>query len=121
MNRYLIWIPRIIAGLFIIFISLFALDSFSETHSLFQSIIAFLIHLIPSYILLIALLIAWKHARIGGIIFLGLGILFIVWMGINKHWVNILVLNTPFFLIGILFLVCGIFQNKIAVNNRNQQ
>jgi hypothetical protein len=118
MNRFLVWTPRIIAGLFIIFISLFALDSFNATQTLTQSIIAFSIHLIPSYVLLIALLIAWKHARTGGIIFLGLGILFIVWLGINKHWINILSLNVPFFLIGILFLVSGLIQNKTALTDQ---
>ncbi len=61
----LYWIPRILWILFIIFISLFALDVFSEGYSFGETILAFLIHLVPTYILIIALLITWN--RLGAV------------------------------------------------------
>lgn len=60
------WIPRCVAILFILFLSLFALDVFSGNSSLGVVIVGFLIHLIPSYVLLLALVFAWKREKIGG-------------------------------------------------------
>jgi hypothetical protein len=55
----LYWAPRILCLLFIAFISLFALDVFTERVSVPHLVIAFLIHLIPSAILVILLALSW--------------------------------------------------------------
>jgi hypothetical protein len=60
------WLPRVLCILAILFISLFALDSFSPELTFWQQIAAFLMHLIPSFILTALLLIAWKWEYIGG-------------------------------------------------------
>ncbi len=52
MNRVLFWTPRILMILFIGFISLFALDSFAGNQSFPEKIGGFIIHLIPSAVLL---------------------------------------------------------------------
>ncbi|PKP31660.1 MAG: hypothetical protein CVT99_07855 [Bacteroidetes bacterium HGW-Bacteroidetes-16] len=51
------------------------MDSFNPELSIWQQLSAFFIHLIPSYILLTLLVIAWKWEFIGGIMFkvIGLG------------------------------------------------
>lgn len=73
--KVLHWTPRIICILAILFISLFALDSFSPDLTIWQQIGAFLLHLIPSFVLIFVLIVAWKWEFIGGIIFtlIGLG------------------------------------------------
>lgn len=73
MLKLLYWFPRCIAILFTIFLSLFALDSFSLENWL----IAFLIHLIPTFILIFLTIISWKHEMIGGILFVLVGIFMI--------------------------------------------
>ena len=70
------WLPRVIGILAILFISLFALDSFTAEISVWQQIIGFFIHLIPSFILLIFLIIAWKWEYTGGVIFILIGLVF---------------------------------------------
>jgi hypothetical protein len=85
-------------------VSAFALDVFGMGGSVWQEIGGFLIHLIPSYILIIATIIAWKKEFIGGIIFIALGVLAIIW--INNIWISWPILLPPF-IIGILFLVAG--------------
>jgi hypothetical protein len=73
-ERILFWLPRILVIIFILFISLFALDAFSEPNSFWMNLAGFLIHLIPSFILIGILIFAWKFEEYGGILFFFLGI-----------------------------------------------
>ena len=54
------WLPRIICILAILFVSLFAADAFAPGLTIWQQLGAFFIHLIPSFILLSLLIVAWK-------------------------------------------------------------
>lgn len=108
------WTPRIICILAILFISLFALDSFSSDLTIWQQIGAFLIHLIPSFILIALLIVAWKWEFIGGIIFtlIGLGFSPVIFMHNYKMnqsvWHSlevILIITMPFVIVGILFIL----------------
>jgi len=60
-KRVLFWAPRILCILFAIFLSVFALDVFSEGYGFWQTIGALLRHLVPTFIVVIALLIGWRH------------------------------------------------------------
>ena len=114
------WLPRIICILAILFISLFALDAFESHLTLWQQIGAFLVHLIPSFILFGFLLIAWKWEYIGGIVFIIIGV--ILSPIVFKHnynmnhtvWISLgVILSTtiPFVIVGILF-IGSYFYNK---------
>jgi len=61
--RFFYWLPRILAMLFIGFLSLFALDVFIPGQPLFSMIGAFLIHLIPSFILTVACCLEERRSR----------------------------------------------------------
>ncbi len=99
------WLPRVLAILFIIFVSLFSFDVFQEGYGFWQAILGFLIHLIPSYILTAALLIAWRWEKIGGLIFLVLGFWYLLMThGKPTQMLSMLIIGGPPFLIGILFL-----------------
>ncbi len=104
--KFLYWLPRVLAVIFIIFISLFSLDVFQEDYGFWETILGFLIHLIPSLLLAAALLIAWKRERIGGLIFLLLGFWYLL-MTYDKDFPSLshLIITGPPFLIGILFLM----------------
>jgi prolipoprotein diacylglyceryltransferase len=113
-TNVLYWTPRISVILAILFISLFALDSFSSERNIWQNIIAFLIHLIPSFILLGLLLIAWKWERTGGILFTIFGLAFGIFIFVINYkrthsleisFLLVLELCIPFVLAGILFIV----------------
>lgn len=60
------WDPRILCILAILFVSMFALDSFDPRYTLLQQLQAFAIHLIPTYFLIIFLVVAWKWELTGG-------------------------------------------------------
>jgi hypothetical protein len=74
------WLPKLLTVIFISFLSLFSLDVFTPTASLLYIIVGLFIHNIPSLILLLALIIAWKKPKIGGVIFMILGIGFFLWL-----------------------------------------
>lgn len=120
------WIPRILCIVAILFISMFALDSFESGLTIWQQLGAFAMHLIPSIILLALLILAWNREMLGGIIFVALGIClspFIFSMNYqNNHSVLmslgiILAITFPFVLVGILFIVSHIKYKKKLQGN----
>jgi hypothetical protein len=101
--RILYFLPRMLGILAILFISLFSLDVFEAGLPLINMLVGFSIHMIPSFILTVILIIAWKHERIGGLLFIGVSLIpFILFS--NPFWVN-LVLGGPFFAVGVLFVI----------------
>ena len=114
-NQVFHWLPRIICILAILFISIFAADAFE------QGLSAVLIHLIPSFVLITFLIVAWKWEFIGGIIFtlIGLGLApFIFMLNYNRNHsifdslLTILVITFPFIVVGILFIVSHLLKRK---------
>jgi hypothetical protein len=105
----------------ILFISLFAADAFAPGLTLWQQLAAFFMHLIPSFILLGFLIVAWKWEFIGGIIFtvIGLGLSpFIFQLNYNmNHSIGmsiciILAITFPFVIVGILFILSYFMKKK---------
>ena len=68
-GKILYWSPRILAILATLSISMFALDAFEPGLTLWQQLAAFFMHMIPSFVLLLILLLAWKREMLGGILF----------------------------------------------------
>ena len=111
--RFVHWSPRILCILAILFVSLFAADSFSPGLTIWQQLGAFFIHLIPSIVLLFLLIIAWKWELIGGIIFTAIGLGLSPFVFIHNYRMNhsvgmslfiILMITFPFVVVGILFI-----------------
>jgi len=111
--RFIYWLPRIICILAICFVSIFALDAFDPNLTMWQQLQAFMMHLIPSFILLAILLIAWKWELVGGTIFLiiGIGLSPLIYMHNYRMngsvWMSlwiITIITFPFILVGILFI-----------------
>ena len=120
-GKILHWSPRIVGILAILFISVFALDAFEPGRTLWQQLAAFLIHLIPSFVLFLVLLIAWKREKLGGIIFLVLGlglspIVFIHNYQMNHSvWLSlgiIAAITLPFVLTGALFMANHYYRKR---------
>jgi hypothetical protein len=60
LERLLHWTPRILGLLFAAFVSVFALDVFGEGYTFWQTILALMMHLIPTGVVLVALAISWR-------------------------------------------------------------
>lgn len=108
-SKWLYWSPRILSILFILFLSLFSLDIFGNNYTFWETIVGLFMHNIPSLILLIILLISWKHELVGGIAFILAGILYIVFTLMRVPWYLALswslTIAGPAFLIGILWIL----------------
>ncbi len=103
-ERILYWTPRFLAIMFILIISLFSFDVFFEGYGFLETIGALLIHLVPTFLLIAVLLIAWRWPLAGGIIFVGLGLFFIIVMQ-SPRFISEIIITGPLFVIGILFIL----------------
>jgi hypothetical protein len=87
--------------IYVLFISLFALDVF-DGQPLSTALIGFFMHLIPSFIVILAGIIAWRNAKAGGMILILLGIIFSIFFHVNIS--SFLIISLPLIIIGALFL-----------------
>lgn len=103
MKRVSTWLPRILGIAYAAFSSLFALDVFGKGYGFGEATLALLIHLIPTFLVVMALIIAWRAARLGGWLFivlsLGYGVVFT-----RADIIGLLIIAAPLLLIGLLFL-----------------
>ena len=109
-GKFVYWTPRIVSIVFILFLMLFSLDVFGQGYGFWGTLLAFLIHNIPVFILTAILIISWKYEIVGGIAFILAGLLYIgmLFMSSNFEWYMLswsVMISGPAFFIGILFLM----------------
>jgi hypothetical protein len=109
-RRVLFWSPRVLCILFAVFLSLFALDVFSEDAGLGEKMLGLLIHLTPVYVVVIVLVIAWRWEWVGAVAFIGLALLYLLQVWGREHWSAYLAISGPLALIGVLFLFNWIYR-----------
>jgi hypothetical protein len=100
---WLYWAPRLLAVVLAVLVSLFALDVLDQEQGVWATTEALLIHLIPTWLLLCALAIAWRWERLGALIFIGTGL--VLALGADADWTVFAFLASPSLLIGVLFLI----------------
>jgi hypothetical protein len=116
-KRLLFWTPRILCIVFAVFVSLFALDVFGEGYGFWKTLLALLMHLIPTGIILIVLAISWRWEWVGGIVFNVLGVLYLVmFCGRSFHWSVYLSMSGPLFVIGVLFWLNWLSRGKLRAS-----
>jgi hypothetical protein len=103
-KRLTYWAPRVLGILFALFISLFALDVFGEGYSFGEMIVAFIMHMVPTALVVVALVVAWRWEWAGAILFAALGAWYIVMSRGRMDWLTCLLIPGPLFLIAALFL-----------------
>ena len=108
----IIWIPRVTGILFILFISLFALDVFSEGYNFLETLTALFMHLLSTFILTIALILAWKQKMSGALLFIAYGVWYLIETGGELSWIAFLMAGVPI-IIGVLLIVSRILQRKV--------
>ncbi len=109
----LFWTPRLMGILFIIFLSLFALDIFGQGYSFWETVVGLFMHLIPSIVLTTAVVLAWKWEWVGATLFVGWAVFYMIIARGDFDWsVYALIAGIPF-VIGVLFLVGWIHRREI--------
>lgn len=112
LKRTMFWTPRILAILFVLFLSLFALDIFEMNLGVWGTIVGLFMHLIPSILLAIAIAVAWRWEWVGAVIFAGWSVFYVA-TAQGFHWsVYAIIAGIPL-VIGIFFLLDWIYRKEI--------
>jgi len=109
-NRWLYWTPRVLGIVYILFLTIFSLDVFEGNYGFWGTALGLFMHNIPSMILLIVLIISWKHELVGAIAYPLAGLIYIVMLLMNPklEWYMLawtVQIAGPAFLAGILFFI----------------
>jgi len=103
-RRVIYWLPRVLSIAFVLFLSLFSLDVFTE-YTGWDLILALFMHLLPSLVLLGIVIISWKYDLVGAIVFSGFAIFYIFAAGFNRPWSWYAFISGPAIIVGILFFI----------------
>ncbi|MFA6022558.1 MAG: hypothetical protein WC781_00555 [Candidatus Pacearchaeota archaeon] len=120
-GKFVYWAPRILSILFIIFLAMFSLDIFDSCTGFLDCAIGLFMHNIPSLILLVVLLVAWKREWVGAAAFIFAGVLYTLMILINlpSNGFELYMITYPFIIagpaifIGILFYLNWKARKKI--------
>lgn len=115
-RRILLWTPRALTILFALFLGLFALDVFGESHSAWQTAIAFLIHLVPAALVLLILLLAWRWEWIGALLYAAAAVCYAVKV-LPAHLTWAMTIDLPMLVIAALFFVDWIKRKELRVTH----
>ncbi len=67
----------------------------------------------PTYLVVVALVLAWRWEWIGALLFTGLSVFYIVLAWGQFPWVTYLVISGPLFVTGVLFLLNWVFRKQV--------
>lgn len=110
-KRALFWAPRVLSIAFVAYLSLFAMDVLEEHLGFWRTVEALTMHLIPCFVLIAVLILAWRREWIGAVLYAGAGLFYIILLVSMSHpaspatrliWA--LIIAGPAFLIAGLFL-----------------
>lgn len=108
-KRLLFWMPRALSIAFAAFLSLFALDVFTEHLGFRETVLALAIHLVPVFVVVAILLVAWRWEWVGAVFYAFAGLLYVALVSSHTRsaatqaaW--ILTIAGPAFVIALLFM-----------------
>ena len=107
-----IWIPRIVAIVYVLFLMIFSLNAFKIEGGTGVKIAGFIYYSLPSITVTAVLASYWRSPRACGIIFLAIGAFFTFRLGTYHSMDTFLLTSLPPLLAGILFLVAFARQKK---------
>jgi hypothetical protein len=96
------WIARGLGMVYAVFLTALALNAFGSG-SVWQQVSNFLLHMIPTFILIAILILSWRWPLPGGICLIALGLFYVAIM-FGSGWGNCLVMSVPLVAAGILFI-----------------
>jgi hypothetical protein len=105
----LFWAPRLLSIAFIAYLSMFALDVFDEGLGFWRTLAALAIHLIPSFVLLVVLLLAWRWEWIGAALFGTAGLGYILGVMRLSHPAPMVRASWVLVIAGPAIVIAGLF------------
>lgn len=102
-NKWLL-AATIIGILYALALLVFAADVFSKAQSVSQTFYDLLLHLIPTAVILLIVVVAYNRSLIGAIIFLVLGLMYIITGWANLHWTAHVLIAGPLLVLSALYI-----------------
>ena len=87
-GRAMLWAPRLLAAAVSLFLATFSLDAFGPT-SFGEALPDFIVHLIPSALVLVVAALAWHREWIGAMTFLALAAGYAVAARSHPSWIAV--------------------------------
>ncbi|MBI3416462.1 MAG: hypothetical protein HY043_14295 [Verrucomicrobia bacterium] len=115
-ERLVFWAPRVSCILFALFISVFALDVFGHGAGFWKTTLALFMHLVPTWIILTVLAIAWHREWVGAVVYVALGVLYLLTAWGRFNWSAYVMIPGPLFLVGILFLINWCYKQRFRAS-----
>jgi hypothetical protein len=117
-KRVLYWAPRALSILFIAFLGLFALDVFRAGYGFWKTLLALTMHLIPNFVLIAVVALAWRWEWAGAALFSIAGVLHaaLMWQRPNPtatKIMTILPMETIVFVLAALWLANWIKRDEL--------
>jgi hypothetical protein len=109
----LTWIARILMIGFILFLTMFSLDVFDIEATLLEQLGGFVMHSIPSLVLVAVLLVSWRNPLLGGILTLASAAALTLRFRIQGI-TELATLVLPLVVVGILFIAAYLVTRKQA-------
>lgn len=117
-QQLLYWAPRALCILFAALAGLFALDVFNEGQGVWGTALALLMHLVPTFLVLVVLALSWRREWIGGILFIALAVIYAVWSWNMPFGPSAIpLISGMLLLIGALFLLNWQYRGVLRGNS----
>lgn len=107
-EKIIYWTPRITSIVLIAFLTMFSFDVFSEGYTFWETLLALLMHNIPSLVLTVVLILAWRFELVGTVVF-GCAALFYMFVSRNAEDQLLLALAYSLILAGPALLISLLF------------
>lgn len=107
MNKFLYWLPRVLAILITAFFYMFVLEGFMPGFGWADA----LAHFVLATVVLLVTILAWKKPKVGGFVFAIVGIRFLIPAVFRTPSLDSLIIGGIPLLTGILFIIEG-FRKK---------
>ncbi len=98
-----VWVPRIIAIAYVLFLLVFTLDSGAS--GIWERITAYVMNALPAIVVAACLAVFWRRPKAAGWMFIALAVAFTVWFNAYTRLEQFLIVPLPLLVIGVLFLL----------------
>ncbi len=90
--------------LYAVALLIFAADVFNHEQNIAQTFYDILLHLLPTAVVFIIVVVAYNRPLIGAIIYLGLGLIYIITGWASMHWTAHVLIAGPLLLLSALYI-----------------
>jgi hypothetical protein len=102
-NKWLL-VARTLGVLYGVSLLIFAADVFNHEQNIAQTFYDLLLHLLPTAVVLFIVVVAYNRPLIGAIVFLVLGVMYIITSWASMHWTAHVLIAGPLILLSALYI-----------------